>query len=63
MATTVKKEALRLIESQPENATWEQLSYVLYVRAEIEAGLRSRDEEPMISNNEIRAKYGLKPLP
>jgi len=63
MATTAKEEALRLIETQPENATWEQLSYILYVRAEIEAGLRSRGEGPMVSNNEIRAKYGLKPLP
>lgn len=63
MATTVKDEAHKLIESLPDDATWEDFKYAMYVRAEIEAGLRSRDEEPMISNNEIRAKYGLKPLP
>ncbi|NJD63772.1 MAG: hypothetical protein FIB00_00765 [Chloroflexi bacterium] len=63
MATTVKDEAHKLIESLPDDATWEDFKYAMYVRAEIEAGLRSRDEAPMISNNEIRAKYGLKPLP
>jgi hypothetical protein len=63
MATTVKEEAHKLIESLPDDATWEELSYILYVRAEIEAGLRSRDEGPMISNDAVRARYGLKPLP
>lgn len=63
MATTLKDEAHKLIESLPDNATWEDFKYAMYVRAEIEAGIRSRDDGPMINNNDVRAKYGLKPLP
>ena len=63
MHTTVKEEARKLIDSLPDDATWADLQYVMYVRAEIEAGLRSREEGPMVTNNDVRARFGLKPLP
>ncbi|MGE3074009.1 MAG: hypothetical protein AB7N24_12190 [Dehalococcoidia bacterium] len=58
----VKEELHRLIDSLPEGATLEDLRYALYVREQIEAGMRSRNEKPLISNDELRARYGLEPL-
>lgn len=62
MAITLKEQAHELIESLPEDATWEDFKYAIYVRAEIEASVRSRDEGPMVANNEARARFGLKTL-
>jgi hypothetical protein len=37
---TVKVEAHELVDRLPEDATWEDLQYQIYVRQAIEAGLR-----------------------
>ena len=37
----VKNEAKRLVEELPEDATWDDLMYKIYVRQAIEAGLRA----------------------
>jgi hypothetical protein len=38
---TLKEEALRIIEALPDDATWEDLQYEVYVRQSIEAGLKA----------------------
>lgn len=42
--STVKEEARRLVEGLPEDATWEDLQYAIYVRQAIEAGLKDSRE-------------------
>lgn len=60
MALTVAKEELhRLIESLPDEPTWEEVRYLLYVRAQIEEGRRSAREEPTASTEELLAEFGL----
>jgi len=39
-ATNVKEEAYHLLAKLPENATWDDLMYKIYVRQAIEAGLK-----------------------
>jgi hypothetical protein len=39
-ASPIKNEALRIVEQLPDNATWEDLIYRIYVRQSIEAGLK-----------------------
>ena len=39
-STNIKDEARRLIEELPEEATWDELMYKIYVRQAIEAGLK-----------------------
>ena len=56
---TVKKEAQRLIEGLPEDATWDDLMYSIYVRQAIEAGLRDSDAGRVVSVEEVRARFGL----
>ena len=56
----VKKEAYHLLEKLPENATWEDLMYEIYVRQTIEAGIEDSKAERTIDVKEVRAKFGLK---
>ena len=55
----VKEELLRLVESLPEDATWEDLKYLVYVREKIEAGRRSAREEPLLTTEEVFAEFEL----
>lgn len=63
MATNqVKEQARRIVESLPEDATWEDLIYRLYVREAIEAGIRDADSGRVSDVSEVRAEYGLPSL-
>jgi hypothetical protein len=42
--STVKEEARRLVDRLPENATWEDVQYEVYVRQAFEAGLKDSRE-------------------
>jgi predicted transcriptional regulator len=58
-ATNVKQEAYHLLEQLPENATWDDLMYEIYVRQAIEAGLEDSNAGRTIDVKDVRAKFGL----
>jgi hypothetical protein len=55
----IKKEAYHLLEKLPENATWDDLMYEIYVRQTIEAGIEDSKADRTIDVKEVRAKFGL----
>ena len=55
----IKEEARRLIDKLPENSTWDDLMYEIYVRQAIESGLSDSETGRVISVEEVRAKFGL----
>jgi len=57
----VKDEAWRLIEQLPDDASWEDLMYKIYVRQTIEAGLRDSEAGRTLDVKAVRAKFGLTP--
>jgi hypothetical protein len=57
-STNVKHEARRLVDNLPENATWDDLMYEIYVRQAIEAGLADSEAERTLDVKEVRAKFG-----
>jgi predicted transcriptional regulator len=59
--TNIKQEAHRLIEKLPENATWDDIMYEIYVRQAIEAGLADSQAGRTLDVKEVRAKFGLAP--
>ncbi|MCF8083169.1 MAG: hypothetical protein K9M96_08745 [Deltaproteobacteria bacterium] len=60
MATLMeKKEAHRLINRIPPEATWDDLMHEIYVREAIERGLADSKAGRTKDVKEIRAKYGL----
>ena len=55
-----KKEAFKLIDRMPPEATWDDLMHEIYVREVIERGLADSKAGRTKDVKEIRAKYGLK---
>jgi predicted transcriptional regulator len=60
-SSTVKEEVRRLAERLPDDATWEDLQYQIYVRQAIEAGLKDSREGRTVPLAEARRRFGLGP--
>ncbi len=56
---TIKDDARRLIDQLPDDATWDDLMYEIYVRQAIEAGLQDSREGRTIPVEEVRHQLGL----
>jgi len=54
MPDTVKDEARRLVEALPDDATWDDVMYRLYVRQSIERGLADSDAGRTVSQDDVR---------
>lgn len=60
MATVnVKEDARQLVEGLPDNATWEDLMYKIYVRQAVERGMEDSRAGRTIDVSELRARFGL----
>ncbi|MCI0416347.1 hypothetical protein L0222_26535 [bacterium] len=57
--TSVKEEARRIIEKLPEDSTWDDLMYEIYVRQAIEAGLEDSKAGCTLSVQAVRSQFGL----
>ena len=55
----IKEEARKLIDKLPENSTWDDLMYQIYVRQTIEPGLADSKAGKLTSLQEVRRKFGL----
>ena len=55
--SNIKTEAQKLIDRLPDNFTWDDLMYEIYVRQVVEAGLADSQAGRLISVQEVRAKY------
>ncbi len=59
LSSPIKDEARRLVEQLPEDASWEDLIYRIYVRQAIEAGLADAREGRTVSVADVRRQFGL----
>jgi hypothetical protein len=59
LQTNVKSEAHRIVDQLPDNASWEDLIYQLYVRQSIEAGMRDAEAGRLETVAEVRREFGL----
>ena len=55
----IKQESHRLVDSLPEDATWDDLMYEVYVRKAIEAGITDADAGRLVDAKEVRRRFGL----
>jgi hypothetical protein len=55
----IKWEAIKLVENLPENATWDDLMYQIYVRQAIEAGLEDSEAGRTVDVKGVRARFWL----
>lgn len=57
--SSIKSEARRLVEQLPDDATWDDLMYEIYVRQAIESGLKDAQEGRTVSVADVRRQFGL----
>jgi hypothetical protein len=57
--TSVKLLALNTIDQLPDEATWDDVMYRIYVRKKIEDGLQDVEDSKTISTSEVRKQFGL----
>ena len=53
---TAKEAAKRIIEDLPDQATWDDIMYELYVKQKIETGLQASREGKTVPHGEARAR-------
>jgi len=56
---TVRDEAMDLLRDLPDQATWDDLMYRIYVRQAVEAGIKDSDAGRTVDVKEVRTKFGL----
>lgn len=52
----VKEEARKLVEKLPEQASWDDLMYEIYVRKKVDEGLEAVKSGRVISHNEVKKR-------
>ncbi len=55
----IKSEAHRLIDALPDDATWDDVMYRIYVRQCIDAGIQDADAGRVVEVDEVRRRFGL----
>ncbi len=60
MSSIVKEELSRLIDRLPDEVTWDDVMYEIYVRQKIEEGLKAADEGRLISHEEVKKRFSSK---
>jgi hypothetical protein len=56
---SIKAEARRLVDQLPDDASWDDLMYEIYVRQAVEAGMRDCQEGRKVPVAEVRRRFGL----
>ena len=57
--TGIKREAMKLVEQLPEQASWDDLMYEIYVRQAVERGIAAADAGKVVSHDEAIRRLGL----
>jgi predicted transcriptional regulator len=52
-----KEEARKLIETIPDDASWDDVMYEFYVRTKIEIGLEAADAGKVVSQEEVEKRF------
>jgi hypothetical protein len=55
----IREEAMRLIERLPDDMTWEDLMYEIYVRQSIQPGLADSEAGRVMHVADVRSEFGL----
>ena len=52
----IKKEAKKLIDKLPEQATWDDIMYEFYVKKKLAVALKAAEEGRVISHKEVKKR-------
>jgi predicted transcriptional regulator len=51
------EEALKLIDGLPEEVSWDDVIYQMYVRKKIEKGIEAADEGRVVDHNQVKRQF------
>jgi hypothetical protein len=57
MQTTIKRNAIELINSLPDSSTWDDIMYEIYVKQKIDKGLDDIENGKLTSHENIRKMF------
>ena len=57
--STAKEEVIKTISRLPEEASWDEIMYKIYVKRKIDEGLKAADEGRTVSHEEVKELFGL----
>jgi predicted transcriptional regulator len=52
-----KEEAKKLIDALPEDATWDDLMYQIYVRIKVEKGIAADEAGRVVPHEEVERRF------
>jgi predicted transcriptional regulator len=59
MSANIKEEARKIVEALPDDSTWEDLMYHIYVREAVEKGLADAEAGRVTDVKKVREEFGL----
>jgi hypothetical protein len=54
--STAKEEIRKLLDTLPDDATWDDVQYSIYVRERVDRGRREADQEKLLDQGEVEAR-------
>ncbi len=55
--STAKEEAIKTISGLPEEVSWDEIMYKIYVKRKIEEGLKAADEGHTVPHEEVKELF------
>ena len=55
--SVVIEEAKKLLDTLPDQASWDDIMYEMYVKKKIEEGLKAADEGKLISHEDVKKRF------
>jgi hypothetical protein len=56
----VKEEAKKLLDKLPDEISWDDIMYEMYVRNKIDRGLKAADEGKLVSHEDVKKRFSKK---
>ncbi len=56
--STARDEAIKMIARLPEEASWDEIMYKIYVKRKIEEGIMAADEGRTVSHEDVKEMFG-----
>jgi hypothetical protein len=59
LMSTTKEEAINLITRLPDEASWDDIMYEMYVKKKIELGIKAADEGRVVPHDEVKRIFSV----
>jgi predicted transcriptional regulator len=56
----VKEEAKKILNNLPDEASWDDVMYEMYVRKKIDEGIKAADEGKILTHEEVKKRFSNK---